>query len=95
MTYIPTNGLKHAAACHSMLQRSKFCWGLLVLDLDLAQPPPSDDDGSDDSNPYGWPEGTDFSTDVSDTNKKSNTVSENNKRRRTNPPPPPSRLRKL
>ena len=40
MTYIPTNGLKHAAACHSMLQRSKFCWGLLVLDLDLAQPPP-------------------------------------------------------
>ena len=45
-----------------------------------------DTSGSDDSKPYGWLEGTDFSTDVGDTNKKRNTVSEDNKRRHTNPP---------
>ena len=39
--------------------------------------------------PHGWSEGTDFSTDVSDTNKKRNMVSKNNKRGAPTPPPPP------
>ena len=39
---------------------------------------------TDDSKPYGWAEGTDYSTDVGDTNKKKTMASKNNKKR---PPP--------
>ena len=44
-----------------------------------------DTSSSDGSKLYGWAEGTDYSTDVSDTNKKRTMASKNNKKRRTNP----------
>ena len=47
-----------------------------------------DTSSSDDGKPYGWADGTDYSTDVSDTNKKRTMASKNNKKRRTPPPPP-------
>ena len=42
-----------------------------------------DTSSSDDNKPYGWAEGTDYSTNVSDTNKKRTMASKNNKKRRT------------
>ena len=46
-----------------------------------------DTSSSDDSKPYGWVEGTNHSSNVSDTNKKRTMATKNNKKRR-NPPPP-------
>ena len=45
-----------------------------------------DTSSSDDSKLYGWAKGTDYSIDVSDTNKKRTMASKNHKKRR--PPPP-------
>ena len=52
-----------------------------------------DTSSSDNSNPYGWAEGADYSTDVSsrkrkkEDHRKRTIASKNNKRRRTNPRP--------
>ena len=46
-----------------------------------------DTSSSDDSKLYGWTEGTDCSTDVSDTTKKRTMASKTHEKRRTKPPP--------